>query len=75
MNLYLITAEGCSQSTQGNKRAFGIAVFHNFRKVAHVHGLSDRLAFVLSLCVKFTLYQLSPLHLNDVLEDTLSEPR
>ena len=54
---------------------YGIAVFHNLRKVTVIRDLSPRLAFVLSLCVKFTFYQLSPLHLNDVLEDTLSEPR
>lgn len=53
---------------------YGISAYQNAKRVAYIPCVSTRFWFVFSLCVKFTAYQLSSVHLKDVLEDVLSKP-
>ena len=70
MITYLPTREKYSRA-EGKKTEYGIAVYKGFRKKAFVRDVAN-FSFVLCLCIKYTFHQLSPIHLMNVLEDSLS---
>lgn len=70
MSIFIIVREKCSKA-EGDYITYGIIAYHNFHKVKVIHDVSTRFTFVISLCAKFTFFQLSLLHLDDVLDDML----
>lgn len=71
MNLYAIIPEKFLKQDDKHIITYGINAYENTKQVAYIPCVSTRFWFVFSLCVKFTALQLSPIHLNDVLEDEL----
>lgn len=71
LNLYALTPERLSKAEGKSFVTYGITVYKNTKKIMYVSDISTKFFFVLFLCVKFTAYQLSPLHLRDVLSDML----
>lgn len=70
MNVFIPVREK-SLRAEGSSTTYSIAVYHNFHKVKVVRDVSSRFSFVIALCAKFTFFQLSLLHLDDVLDDML----
>lgn len=60
-----------SSRAEGSSTTYGIIAYRNFHKVKVIHDVSPRFTYVISLCAKFTFFQLSLLHLDDVLDDML----
>ena len=71
MNHIFIPVREKFSRAEGKKAEYGIAVYKGFRKVAFVQNVAN-FSFVLCLCIKYTLHQLSPIHLPEVLDDCLS---
>ncbi len=68
--LYLPISAGSSKA-EGKKTVYGIAAYQKNKKVAFVQNVSPNLVLVICLCLRFNILRLSPLHLNDVLNDML----
>lgn len=71
MTLYLPTRENSSKVESNSIITYGIVAYHNNKKVASVPNVSPNLFYVISLCFRFNILKLSPLHLRDVLNDML----
>ena len=72
MILYLPYEENMYTDECGAYITFGIVVYdENGHEITSVADVSVNRAFVTSLCDTFTKQQVDPIHLHDVIEDTL----
>lgn len=71
MNVFMPVREKSLRAEGRYITTYGIAVYKGFRKKAFVRDVAN-FSFVLCLCIKYTFHQLSPIHLMNVLEDSLS---
>ena len=71
MTLFLPIRESSSKAESKSVVTYGISAYKNNKKVASVSNVSPKFFFVVSLCFKFNILKLSPLHLRDVLNDML----
>lgn len=56
----------------GVYRSFGIrAIDEQGNVVKEIHDVSTRFAFVASLCKRCTINELDPIHLQDIVEDSI----
>ena len=69
--LYLPIRERLSSDEFGEYVTYGIKALRNTRKIIFISDISPSFSFAVSICLKFTLMQLSPIHLLDVLNDIL----